>query len=69
MDIILGERLQELIDTLIQAEIQAAGLLQTARAHSLTFGPDYNDGDDDIARLIGRLPLHAAAQCALAMVR
>lgn len=55
MGIILSERMQELIDTLIQAEIQAMGLLQTARARRLSFGPDYSHVDDDIVQLIGRL--------------
>jgi hypothetical protein len=55
MDIILSERMQELIDTLIQAEIQATGLLQIARARRLSFGSDYSHVDDDIVQLIGWL--------------
>ncbi len=55
MDNVLSEQIQKLIDTLIQAETQATGLLRMARAHRLSFGLEYNYVDDDITQMIGRL--------------
>jgi hypothetical protein len=55
MDTILTEQIQELIDALLKDETKATRLLQTARAHDLSFGLAYNHVDDDIAQLIGRL--------------
>ena len=55
MDDELTMQIQDLIEALLPTEPQATQMLQTARAHHLSFGLAYSHLDDDIAQVIARL--------------